>query len=382
VVNVRNAPSPEALSNLIGSIYDCALDPSLWERTLVELKDSVHGRQAAMRLSDVRSRGFLIYKAVGIDPHWEKEHTKHVSEVHTYLADIHESSPSFDEPYVVSRRVPRAYRDSSRYGQEYLRPQGLVDNMFWFLVKTPTRFGRISVARHKEQGIYTDTEFDVGVLLLPHLRRAMTISNVLDAQKIEKARMIEALNALRCAVILCDERGAILHVNRSAEDMLRDGSLVCCVGKALSAKATPAGTELRAALRLAAGNESGIGKSGLAIRLSEPDRPAVFAHVLPLTGSDMRTGLQPAAVAAVFIAGTPNDADAASAMAAAFDLTAAETRVLASLLGGHTLGETATALAIAVTTAKTHLENIFAKTGVSRQADLMRLGIGLVPPSK
>jgi DNA-binding CsgD family transcriptional regulator/PAS domain-containing protein len=382
VINVRNAPSQEALSNLIGSIYDCALAPSLWERTLVELKDAVHGRQAAIRLSDVGHGTFLIYKAVGMDPHWEKEHTKHVPEVHTYLANIQETSPSFDEPFVVSRRVPRAYRDASRYGREFLRPQGLVDNMFWFLMKTPTRFGRISVARHQEQGIYTDTEFDIGVLLLPHLRRAMTISNVLDAQTIEKARMVEALNALRCAVILCDGRGTILHANRSAEDMLRDGSLVYCMNKALSAKSTPAKAELRAALRLAVNNESGIGKSGLAIRLSHPEMPAVFAHVLPLTGSDMRTGLQPAAVAAVFIAGTPDEGDAASAVAAAFGLTAAETRVLASLLGGHTLGATATALGIAATTAKTHLENVFAKTGVSRQADLMRLGLGLVPPSK
>jgi hypothetical protein len=36
------------------------------------------------------------------------------------------------------------------------------------------------------------------------------------------------------------------------------------------------------ALALAAGNEAGIGKTGLAIRLTEPDLPPVFAHVLPL----------------------------------------------------------------------------------------------------
>jgi DNA-binding CsgD family transcriptional regulator len=110
--------------------------------------------------------------------------------------------------------------------------------------------------------------------------------------------------------------------------------------------------------------------------------PPVFAHVLPLNGSGMRTRLQPAAVAAVFISGTPNEKDAADTMAAAFGLTAAETRVLASLLGGHTLGETAAVLEIAGTTAKTHLDNIFSKTGVSRQADLMRIGTGLIPPTR
>jgi DNA-binding CsgD family transcriptional regulator len=46
------------------------------------------------------------------------------------------------------------------------------------------------------------------------------------------------------------------------------------------------------------------------------------------------------------------------------------------------LAETAAALGIAPTTAKSHLENIFAKTGVARQADLMRLASGLAPPTR
>jgi len=40
------------------------------------------------------------------------------------------------------------------------------------------------------------------------------------------------------------------------------------------------------------------------------------------------------------------------------------------------------ALDIAPSTAKTHLDNIFSKTGVTRQADLMRLGTGLVSPTR
>jgi len=100
-------------------------------------------------------------------------------------------------------------------------------------------------------------------------------------------------------VILSDERGAILHSNQSAVDMLRDGTLIQSVGNVLSVNVATAAMELRAALRLAASNEPNIGKSGLAIRLSQPDLPPVFAHVLPLTGSDVRMGLHPAAIAAV-----------------------------------------------------------------------------------
>jgi len=69
-------------------------------------------------------------------------------------------------------------------------------------------------------------------------------------------------------------------------------------------------------------------------------------------------------------------------MAAAFGLTPAETRVLAGLPAGRKLAETATALGVAVTTARTHLDSIFAKTGLSRQAELMLLATQMLPATK
>ena len=42
--------------------------------------------------------------------------------------------------------------------------------------------------------------------------------------------------------------------------------------------------------------------------------------------------------------------------------------------------ETAAVLGIAETTAKTHLHRVFAKTGVSRQADLVKLAAGFSNP--
>ena len=83
-----------------------------------------------------------------------------------------------------------------------------------------------------------------------------------------------------------------------------------------------------------------------------------------------------------YSSGAPPDAqEGADAVAAAFALIRAETRVLASLFAGRTLAETAANLRIAGTTAKTHLEHIFLKTGATRQADLMRLWTWLIPPT-
>jgi DNA-binding CsgD family transcriptional regulator len=150
----------------------------------------------------------------------------------------------------------------------------------------------------------------------------------------------------------------------------------------LQATAPSAASELRFALALAGGNEAGIGKTGLAIRLTEPDVPPILAHVLPLTGSDFRTRLQPAAVAAVFIGAPPGARDGADAVAAAFGLTPTETKVLASLFAGRALAETTATLGITRPTAKPHLEHIFLKTGVTPQTELMRLWIRLISPTE
>jgi PAS domain-containing protein len=161
--------------------------------------------------------------------------------------------------------------------------------MLYFLLHTPARLGVIGMGRHERQGIFSDHEIELGGLLLPHIRRAVTISNVLDARTIERARMADALDALRCGVLLTDARGAILHTNDAAEHMLRNGGPVQDNGGILRARDPAAGRELSAAIALAARDESDIGKTGLAISLEKPDMPPVLAHVLPLAGGDLRT---------------------------------------------------------------------------------------------
>ena len=56
-----------------------------------------------------------------------------------------------------------------------------------------------------------------------------------------------------------------------------------------------------------------------------------------------------------------------------FALTPAETRVLCQVLSGKNVSEAAKDLGVAASTVRTHLDNIFAKTGVARQTHLIRL---------
>jgi DNA-binding CsgD family transcriptional regulator len=64
----------------------------------------------------------------------------------------------------------------------------------------------------------------------------------------------------------------------------------------------------------------------------------------------------------------------------AFGLTPAETRVAMAMLDGKSLERLADELCITRNTARTHLQRLFAKTGTSRQADLIRTLLGAHPP--
>jgi hypothetical protein len=63
---VTDAISPQALSDLIGSIYDCALDPSRWDQTLAEVRDALDCQGLMLTLTDMRYDRLLLQKSVGV----------------------------------------------------------------------------------------------------------------------------------------------------------------------------------------------------------------------------------------------------------------------------------------------------------------------------
>jgi DNA-binding CsgD family transcriptional regulator len=125
-----------------------------------------------------------------------------------------------------------------------------------------------------------------------------------------------------------------------------------------------------------------LAAGGRAIPLLSPTGERYVAHILPLS-SVLRNGGERAvdAVGALLLRkvslGGPSYGEL---IARTFDLTPAELRVFLSIVEVGGVPETAAALGIADTTVKTHLHRVFAKTGVSRQADLVKLAAGFANP--
>jgi hypothetical protein len=119
-VIMADAISRQALSDLIGSIYDCALDPSRWEQTLPDVADTFNCHILTLSLTDRRQLRFLLFKTFGLQPHIVEQNPKHIPEIHAMLSEALASWPSLDEPWVVSRHLAAAYIETSPFFRELL----------------------------------------------------------------------------------------------------------------------------------------------------------------------------------------------------------------------------------------------------------------------
>lgn len=91
-------------------------------------------------------------------------------------------------------------------------------------------------------------------------------------------------------------------------------------------------------------------------------------------------GRQSAGAGAIFIRDAKRKSQASHGIVRKrFDLTPAETALALALVDGQTLEEAAAALAISKHTARSHPRAIFPKTGVTRQATLVRTLLNSVP---
>ncbi len=235
------------------------------------------------------------------------------------------------------------------------------------------RTAELSASEGDGNAALGEPELELLRLLIPHLRRAATISNALDAKKFEAACLSETLDALRLGVVLTNEEARIVHANRAARTMMRRDGPLRDVEGVMRAARPPAAAKLQAAVT-AACHEAGL--EGVAVRLDGNKKPVV-AYVFPLTASNASLDAKP--VAAMLINAPLDEVECARALASTFKLTGAETRMLIRMLAGKNLVEAAVDAGVAMTTARTHLNRIFAKTGVSRQSDLIRLAAAAAP---
>jgi DNA-binding CsgD family transcriptional regulator/PAS domain-containing protein len=373
----------ERLSELIGSIYDCVLDPAKWEGTLAAIGAEFLFANAVLSVLRLDNGQMILGASMGIGPAW--------------LARAMEMSPDvmegwggperiqqfpLDEPIVWSEAVGLEAQRASRYFREWGEPQGFLDTAAIGIARDATMVGTVAFGRHGSIGRIGVAELDGLRLLAPHFRRAVTISNFFDMKAIEAESLGAALDALTSAIVLVDENLVIVHANAAARSMLAARDPIRSDKGAIVLPLAASHDSLARAVRDAARDEIALGAKGIGIPVPRTGGNSLVVHVLPLGHGEMRRELGPRASAALFIA--PAGASLrmpGEAMALLYDLTPAEARVYELVVAGRALADVAATLGIAPSTVKTHLLRLFDKTGCRRQVDLVRLAAQMARPA-
>jgi DNA-binding CsgD family transcriptional regulator len=233
--------------------------------------------------------------------------------------------------------------------------------------------------------VFGPREIELMRLLAPHVRRAVTISDLLDMQTVEVNALTSTLDALRIGVVFVDGQARILHANRAAKNMLDQHAPIDSVSGCLAAADPEADGLLKLAIAVAerrpllAGQSEGLVEPISGVLLKAASGAAAMAHVLPLGhGAARPLGNT---VAAVFVSTADMGVSGPlEGIAAMYGLTLGEQRILAEIAKGVGLTEAAEAAGVSENTAKTHLSRIYTKTGTHRQAELVALLARLSPP--
>ena len=364
----------QGLTQLIGDIYDAALDSSRWTSVLAKIACYAGGQAAGLLSKDSISKTGNIHYQSGVDPYFVRLYAE------TYWKfDPVASLPDCELEQIVSvpDLVPYDEFRAGRFYREWAQPQGWIDAANAVLEKSATSCAYLSVVRNEVSGMVDDEMRRRLQLVVPHVRRAVRTGKVIDLSQAEAATFADILDGLSPAIFLIDADGLIVHDNAAGRAVLDKGDLLRGVHGRLTAIDPQVDQALHAAF-VAVNKDAETGGKGRALPMKGRAGERYVAHVLPLTaGENRKAGAASNAVAALFVRKAELEAEPSSeVIGRTYKLTPTELRVLRAIVNVGGVRQVAGNLGVADTTIKTHLGRLFEKTGVSRQADLVKLVAG------
>jgi DNA-binding CsgD family transcriptional regulator len=249
------------------------------------------------------------------------------------------------------------------YYQDFLAPVGLR----WFAgvkVACGDDLWCLSVQRSLQQTPFSPEEKRKLAQLSKSLSSAAAISRAFGFATANAA--LDAFEVSDTAVLLIDRLGNVIRANQTAELLLK-GDVKISRGKIVAKDQNASRAVERALHKLL-----GVRASALAAPIPLPrdgQRPLLI-YLIKLS-SLTANALAECQAIAVLIDPDKRWVPAEMTLRASFGFTAAEAKLAARISSGAALDSVAESLGISKETGRNQLKNIFAKTGVHRQAELV-----------
>jgi len=366
-----------AVDDLIAQIYQGTLEPLPWQSFMKGLREHLGCAAAAMMLQR-RQLGvppiFIYDREVPLS----KEEQRQIAIDQLRLTHVDPLGKALREPgdiFTLSEVIAPAELAESQYYQIMMRPYG-IEYQLGMCVSEPNGWHcNVGVMNGKDRHDFGAAEKQLFLKLQPHLERALTIYALLSRNELEKEIYRDVANHLRIGTIVLNAAGQVIESNEVAQAIAKDrrylsltnGRIVFSIRRCAQEferivsditrpRPNPATTADTYALRIEGIDGSTLG--GLV-------RPA---PVLPW----FRGESSPSVI--VYLADVQHQQFAQEEIVAQlFNLTRSEARLAMLLANGATLVEAAQQLNLTEGSVRVYSKRIFQKTGVNRQAELVRL---------
>jgi len=364
---------------LIGQIYEAAIEPPRWKDVAAGLSQGLDGAAVCidLKLPDVPggtrrfAAGLDLDLATSCSDAFLDEVRRTPKSQHVFARSFAFASPATSHPIDTSAFHER-WRSDRGFAAEW--PIGHL-----FAIENGRPIASLAAFRKAGSGPFSDGDLAFANRLVPHLARAFEMYRAHASVTRQRLALAEVMDRLPAGLILLNEAGHVVLTSRSANRILarNDGIAIAndtlhaankraddvlqrCISEAL---APPPSAQAGAGGVVAAPRTSGDGAYPVSISRLLPGRSLRDA-VVSIIVSDPDVGAEPAV----------------ELLRSLYHLTPAEAELVGQLARGNSLEEAARSRAVSINTARSHLKQIFLKTGTHRQGELVKLVLGYFVP--
>jgi DNA-binding CsgD family transcriptional regulator len=367
----------DVYDRIVSALYEAALDSRRWGAALEHFRELFKANYVTLilKVPDLSDTGLMI--SVGELPGGIGGKVVY----HTYQ---HTTTPFVNQPadkvFTVDDLMSEAEWRKSPYYIHWCQPYQVFHVMGADISTPESGKLRFRLTRPEHVAGFSQEERQLCEALLPHLRRALHMHNLLDRSESLGMLYSKAIGRLSVATIVLDETGKVLDQNLIAQEILDSGDGLKLVGGRLEATYPSDNRTLQQLIRNAFAHQPGDRViPSEAMSISRPSGQVSLGVVIEqVPSSEWAEGKGKPSVV-IYLRDAASKSLASTAVAKQlFNLTPAETALAMELTNGLSLEEAAEALNIRRNTARAHLRSIFSKTGVRRQTELVRIMLNSV----
>ena len=355
---------------IIDLFYRSILDPIYWSDALKSVAELMKCESASIILYDHNTRNAALSQSFGTDEETLRAYHMYYFKCDPGLEAI--KKVAVGDWYLDRRELGELFINRSEFYNDFVRARGLQGVMTNRLIYTHGVEGGLSLQRVIGYRPFDQEDMDLATKLIPHLQRAVAIYMRLQTASYREACLNSMIDNVNFAMITVDRTGKVVHLNAMAELLAQEHRIVDVLGGHLAI----GGMKQDRLLQMIE-HACGIGQSpqaGMGMIRDDQGHPEMQLIVTPLVQEEYDGISDPSGPYALVVLKSLNIEGPLSEtlLHDLYGLTPAETRLSTMLLQGATLSEIAEQVAVSMNTVRTQLKSIFAKTGIKRQADLVR----------